>query len=35
MSVSNVWSQMKQIYMSNFHPLEVLGRGSEKKLPSE
>ena len=25
-------SEMKQIIMSNFHPLEVVGRGSEIQL---
>ena len=29
---ANVWSQIK-ITMSNFHPLEVVGRGSETQLP--
>ena len=27
---ANVWSQLKQ--MSNFHPLEVVGRGSGTQL---
>ena len=29
---TNLWSQIKQIIMINFHPLEVLGRGSDTKL---
>ena len=29
---TNLWSQNKQISMSNFHPLEVLGRGSDSKF---
>ena len=29
---ANVLSQLKQIIMSNFHPFEVVGRGSETQL---
>ena len=29
---ANVWFQIKQIIMSNYHTLEVLGRGSETQL---
>ena len=29
---ANVWPQIKHIFMSNFHPLEVVGRGSQTQL---
>ena len=30
--LQNVWSQIKQIYMSNLYPLEVVGRGNQTQL---
>ena len=29
---ANIWSQIKQISMSIFHPLEVVGHGRETQL---
>ena len=29
---ANVWSQMNQIFMSNFHSLEVVGRGTQLRV---
>ena len=29
---SNIWSQIKQNNISDFHPLKVVGRGSETQL---
>ena len=29
---ANMWSQIKKNNMSNFYPLEVVGRGSETQL---
>ena len=30
--LTNVWSQIKQLQVSNFHPLEIVGRGSETQF---
>ena len=29
---ANAWFQIKHLYNSNFHPFEVVGRGSERQL---